>query len=246
MRLSKTVLAVLLFSLFSVFPFPSTTLAKVKLTADNMTFDTATGLLVGVGNVTLIREGLKVISDRCEGSYRENTARMWQNVRAEGTWSGESLSFHCQELSASFSKPEKISMVGSVEGRFGSRSLKCYDVEMIGDRFIATKVSRFKDDDEGLSLSCDRVKGAIVEGLLREFEAEGSVKMEIKHAKDGTVTKISGGKALYSKDRGSIVMSGGAVAVQRGRKITAKNVVFYPTTSKIEAKGNPKITFDVE
>jgi lipopolysaccharide assembly outer membrane protein LptD (OstA) len=90
------------------------------------------------------------------------------------------------------------------------------------------------------------VKGAIVEGLLREFEAEGSVKMEIKHAKDGTVTKISGGKALYSKDRGSIVMSGGAVAVQRGRKITAKNVVFYPTTSKIEAKGNPKITFDVE
>ncbi|MCF4152196.1 hypothetical protein L2W58_10350 [Dethiosulfovibrio sp. F2B] len=246
MRLFKTALAVLLLSLFSIFSSPFICCAKVKLTADNMTFDTATGLLVGLGNVTLIREDLKVVSDRCEGSYRENTARMWQNVRAEGTWSGENLSFQCQELNASFSKPERISMVGSVEGRFGSRSLRCYDVEMIGDRFIATKVSRFQDDDEGISLSCDRVKGAIGDGMLREFEANGSVKMEIKHLKDGTLTKISGGKALYSKDRGSIVMSGGAVAVQRGRKITAKNVVFYPATSKIEAKGSPKITFDVE
>ncbi len=220
--------------------------SKVRLMAENMNFDTKTGLLQGSGNVTLKRDDLTITSDKCEGDYKGNSARMWGNVKAYGKWSDQSLDFSCQELKASFSTPESVAMVGSVKGKFGDRSLECYDIEMIGDRFIATKVKKFKDDSEGISLSCDTIKGFIVKENLQEFQAEGKVSMEIINQKDRSVTKISGGKAVYSRDRGSIIMSGGAVAVQKGRKVTAKNIIFYPSTNKIEAKGSPSISFEVE
>lgn len=220
--------------------------SDVRLTADNMHFDTKTGLLVGSGNVTLTRESLVVKSNKCEGDYRENSARMWDDVKADGDWNGQPLDFSCEELKAKFSSPESVAMTGSVKGSFGDRSLECYEVEMVGDRFIATKVKRFQDRSEGFSLSCNRIKGLVQRENLHEFEAEGNVSMEVSSKKDGSVTKISGGKAVYSKDRGSIIMSGGAFAVQKGRKVKAQNIIFYPATNKIEAKGKPSISFEVE
>lgn len=220
--------------------------SKVKLTADDMNFDTKTGLLQGSGNVTLNREDLTITSDKCEGDYKGNSARMWGNVKAHGKWNGQILNFSCKELKASFSSPESVAMAGSVKGQFGERYLECYDVEMVGDRFIATKVKKFQDKQEGFTLSCNSIKGLIVKENLHEFQAEGKVAMEIINQNDKSVTKISGGKAVYSKDRGSIIMSGGAVAVQKGRKVTAQNIIFYPATNKIEAKGNPSISFEVE
>ncbi|NCC96877.1 MAG: hypothetical protein EOM02_08560 [Synergistales bacterium] len=220
--------------------------SDVRLTADNMHFDTKTGLLLGTGNVTLTRETLVIKSNKCEGDYKGNSARMWDSVKADGDWNGQVLDFSCDELKASFSNPESVAMAGSVKGSFGDRSLECYDVEMVGDRFIATKVKRFQDKSEGFSLSCNRIKGLVQRENLHEFEAEGSVSMEIVNRKDGSITKISGGKAVYSKDRGSIIMSGGAVAVQKGRKVKAQNIIFYPATNKIEAKGKPSISFEVE
>lgn len=218
----------------------------VRLTADNMHFDTKTGLLQGNGNVTLKRESLVIVSDKCEGDYKGNSARMWDNVKASGEWNQQSLEFSCKELKAQFNSPESVAMVGTVSGRFGDRFLECYEVEMIGDRFIATKVKKFQDKSEGLSLSCNRIKGLVLKENLHEFEAEGKVSIEIVNQRDKSVTKISGGKAVYSKDRGSIIMSGGAFAVQKGRKVTAQNIIFYPATSKIEAKGKPSISFEVE
>ncbi len=218
----------------------------VKLTADNMHFDTKTGLLLGTDNVTLTRETLVIKSNKCEGDYKGNSARMWDNVKADGDWNGQTLNFSCDELKANFSSPESVAMTGSVKGSFGARSLECYEVEMVGDRFIATKVKKFNDKSEGFSLSCSRIKGLVQRENLHEFEAEGKVSMEVLNRKDGSITRISGGKAVYSKDRGSIIMSGGAVAVQKGRRVNAQNIVFYPATNKIEAKGKPSISFEVE
>ncbi len=220
--------------------------ADVKLTADQMDFDTKTGLLRGSGNVILKREELKIVSDRCEGDYRGNSARMWGKVKAEGLWNGQPLAFSCQELKASFTAPESVSMMGSVDGRFGERALVCYEVEMIGDRFIATKVKNFSDKAEGFSMSCSMVKGLVDNENLQEFEAEGNVKMEVISRSDKSVTKISGGKAVFARERGSIIVSGGAVAIQKGRKVTAQNILFYPATNKIEAKGKPSISIEME
>lgn len=219
--------------------------SKVRLTALSMNFDTKTGLLAGSGDVVLQRDDMKITSDRCEGDYKGNSARMWGKVKIEGKWKGEDLSFACQELKAFFSDPESVAMVGSVEGTLGKRSLKCYDVEMIEDRFIATRVDRFSDKSEGFTLSCSSVKGLVLDGDLQEFEAEGKVQMEVLGKKDKSVTKISGSKAVFVKDRGSIIISGNAAAIQNGRKVTAQNIVFYPATNKIEAKGKPSISIEM-
>ncbi len=219
---------------------------KVQLTADKMVFDTETGVLRGTGHVTLKQEEMSVTSDRCTGDYKKNTARMWGNVTADGNWQGQPLSFVCQDLKASFSSPGRLAMVGAVDGRFGGWRLVCYDAELVGEQFIATRVKRFEDQTEGMFLSCEAIRGALNDDGLNEFEAEGAVRLEFVNRKDGKLSRITGGKAVYARRRGTVVMSGGALAVQGGRRIAAQNIVYYPTTGKIEAKGKPRVTFDVE
>lgn len=234
------------FLVFALFLVPVSSFAdKVTLTAERMDFDTKTGLLTGSGDVVLRREDLKITSDRCEGDYRRNFARMWGNVRIDGKWNGEDLSFSCLELKADFSGPQSVSMAGSVNGRFGQRSLDCYEAEMTGDRFIAAKVRNFSDKAEGFSLSCSSVKGLVDGDDLLEFEAQGGVKIEVTGRRDKKITRISGARAVFAKDRGSIIVSGGAVAIQKGRKVTADNILFYPATNKIEAKGKPSISIEM-
>ncbi len=247
--MTKRILPLIVFSILWVAPVAwgqGFQAGRVQLTADRMVFDTETELLRGSGHVTLREERMSVTSDRCEGNYRKNTARMWGNVMADGEWRGQPLSFSCQELKASFSSPRRLAMVGSVDGHFGQSRLICYDAELVGDRFIATKVERFEDQSEGIILSCQTIRGALDDEGLEEFEAEGSVRLEIVNRKDGKLSHISGGKAVYARGRGTVVMSGGALAVQDGRRISAQNVVYYPATGKIEAKGKPRVTFDVE
>lgn len=242
--INKKVFFMALILIFTVVSISSA--EGVKLTADQMYFDTKTSLLEGTGNVVLQRGDLKVTSDRCEGDYKGNIARMWKNVHGYGDWNGQEVDFSCEEFKADLNSPETFSMTGSLKGRFGSRTLECREAVMSGEKFVAEKVSKFEEKTEGVSLSCSRIKGFVTEKALSEFIAEGKVKLNVINKKDSTVTRITGGKAIYSKERGSIIVSGGAVAVQRGRRVTAKNVVFYPATNKIEAKGKPQITFDVK
>ena len=65
--------------------------------------------------------------------------------------------------------------------------------------------------------------------------------------KDGLKTRVTGDKAVYSKARGTIVVSGNTKAVRSdGKTVTADTMVVHEDTRNIEAKGNSKIVFVVE
>ena len=48
---------------------------------------------------------------------------------------------------------------------------------------------------------------------------------------------IRSDKALYSEDRGSVVLNGNVRAVQKGRVLTSDSLVYFPNQNRIEAIG---------
>lgn len=60
------------------------------------------------------------------------------------------------------------------------------------------------------------------------------------------VTDIRCDTLIYEIKAGMVTATGNARAVQNGRRVSAKTLVYYPDTGKLEAKGKPSITFDVE
>jgi lipopolysaccharide export system protein LptA len=48
---------------------------------------------------------------------------------------------------------------------------------------------------------------------------------------------IHGDAAVYSVERGSVVLSGNVRAVQKSRVLTAQSLVYFPSDNRIEAIG---------
>ena len=132
---------------------------------------------------------------------------------------------------------------GNVNADLKDHLLESQEVGRSGDRFWGNKVKRYENRVKRIGLTADAVEGKISGGQVAEFIATDNVIVDYLD-KDGLKTTVSGAKAVYSKDRGTVVISGGAKAVRGdGKTVTSDTVVLHEDSKIIEAIGNSKITF---
>jgi len=89
------------------------------------------------------------------------------------------------------------------------------------------------------------VKGKIKDELIDEMWERGNVVI-VHEPKDGERTNITGEQDHYIRDKGVLVVSGNAKAVQEGKTIEAESLVYYVEDRHIEALGRPKVVVEVK
>ncbi len=218
---------------------------EMQLTSDIMRYDPDKGVVYAEGNVMLTRNGMKISADRGEGSVDGTTALFWNNVRGEGIWTGEEVHFSCDMAEATFSPETFYALKGKVEGRFGQIEIIAETVELTAETFIAISVDKFIDLSRGVQISGNRISGIIENKEITENISEGNIRIILEDDK-GKKTFIYGDKAVYSRERGSIVVTGNARALQGDRKIRADSLVLFPETNRIEAIGKSTLILTPE
>lgn len=224
------VLTVILFCIVNVYA------GEMHLTSDRMQYDPDKGTIYAEGNVKFIRDGMTITAKRGEGSVDGNSALFWENVKGEGLFSGEDVLFTCDMAEAIFSPETFYSLKGKVDSTFGDRIIIADMVEMQDEQFSAVKVEKFVDKAQGLEMSCDKVEGVLKSKEISEAVAQGNVRILIRDDQ-GKETRVFGNKAVYSKMRGSVVVTGNARALQGDRSIKADSLVLFLETNRIEAVG---------
>ncbi len=141
---------------------------------------------------------------------------------------------------------------GNVDGILNDRILKAAEATRTGDKFWAREVRRYEDLVEKFVLSSKTMEGRLAkdeesgQDALQEMVADKNVVFDYVD-KDGLKTRVTGDKVVYSKARGTIVVSGNTKAVRSdGKTVTADTMVVHEDTRNIEAKGNSKVVFVVE
>ena len=141
---------------------------------------------------------------------------------------------------------------GKVNGVLDNRVINSDEFTRINDKFWAREVRRYEDKVKKFALSAKSVEGRIAEDPqtgdedMTEMVAEKNVIFDYID-KEGKKTKITGNKAVYSKARGTVVVSGNTKAVRSdGKTVTADTMVMHEDTKVVEAKGNSRIVFFVE
>lgn len=141
---------------------------------------------------------------------------------------------------------------GNVDGLLDDRIIDSDEFTRINDKFWARGVRRYEDKKEKFSLSAKTVEGRIGsdpktgEEVMTEMTADKDVVFHYVD-NEGKKTKITGNKAVYSKARGTVVVSGNTKAVRSdGKTVTADTMVMHEDTRLVEAKGNSRIVFYTE
>ncbi len=141
---------------------------------------------------------------------------------------------------------------GSVDGLLEKKILKADEARREGNKFWASGVRRYEDLVEKYVISANTVEGTLAkdprtgQDALSDMVAERSVVLDYVD-REGLTTRITGDKAVYSRARGVIVVSGHTKAVRSdGKTVTSDTMVVHEDTRIIEAKGNSKITFVIE
>lgn len=241
LRNKKTRIFILLAVLMSFFS-SSAFAVEMSLTSDQLEYNPDQEKVFARGNVHFIREDFNVYASNCEGTVDGSQILFWDDLRGEGVLEGEKVSFKADFLEVSFKDSPYYALRGKVDAVVGSRLVKAEILELSGDVFNASAVERFTDKVSRISLSGQELHGRMEGADIEELDVRGEVRITLEE-EDGNQTIVMGDRALYSRARGSLVVSGNARAIQRERKITAESLVIFPESSRIEAKGKPQIIF---
>lgn len=141
---------------------------------------------------------------------------------------------------------------GKVDGLLEKKVLKADEARRRGNKFWASGVRRYEDLVEKFTISARTVEGTLApdpqtgQEALGDMIADRNVVLDYVD-KEGLKTRVTGDKAVYSKARGTIVVSGRTKAVRSdGKTVTADTMVVHEDTRVIEAKGNSHLIFVVE
>ena len=244
--------------------------AETTLKADELSYNPATKKMVATGNVRLIRADGELTGKRGEGDVGGTHFLMEGSVR--GSFPKEGLSLESDILELTVSKDRRIVEgrgnvrllrgedrlnadkilwliggdsyrgTGNVIAHFETHFIDADEVGRDGERFWGKTVRRYEDKKQRFTLKANKVNGIIKNQDVTELIAEGGLSMRMIGKQEKPLT-ITGKKGVYSKDRGTLVVSGGARAVQDDRVVEAENLVLHLDTKRIEALGKPQITF---
>lgn len=138
---------------------------------------------------------------------------------------------------------ENFTARGRVDAVVQDRLINAGEAGRSGEKFWGRDVTRYEDRKQKIGIAAKLIDGVIRDGVVQEIVATEDVKMDYID-KEGFKTVITGAKAIYSKDRGTVVVSGNAKAVRGdGKTVTADNIVLYEDTKNIEASGHAKVSF---
>lgn len=249
--------------------------AEVSLKADSMLYDPEARLVRVEGNVHFTREDGELFGDRgygntdgtdfvLEGSvhgtfHAENTTiscgYMKLTTDAPGRRrrvlaSGDAvLARGDDRLNAGTLSwepgSENYRAEGRVLGHFASHAIDADLAARNGEQFWGKGVRRYEDRLRKMTIRADNLRGLIKKDKVQELEAFGNLVMNLP-GQDGNMIRVTGDKSIFSEDRGTIVVSGNAAAVQEGSSVRAESLVMRLDTRRIEAIGKPSLTFEMK
>ncbi len=239
------------------------------LRADELRYDPAFQQIRARGNVSLEREGMTFDAEEAEAFLAEGRFRLWGSVG--GRWEERQIEVNASSLTYAEEGGVEVAAEGDVHFRrgdeeellcsrliwkesgflhitggfsafFEGRALEAEEALVEGDSFKILGLKRFEDAQSGLTLRAGRIEGRLEAGRVVEASAIDDVEAEFVGS-DGRPMRLSGGRALYSEARGTLVLSGSALARQADRSLRADSLVLHLASRRIEALGAPKITF---
>lgn len=135
---------------------------------------------------------------------------------------------------------------GHVDALTDDKAMKADEAGRRGEKFWGRNVVRYEDRKQKTGMSAQTVDGIIQQDVVQESVAKGNVKMDYLD-KNGLKSVVTGDTAVYSKARGTVVVSGNAKAVRSdGKTVTADSLVLHEDTRNIDAIGNSRITVMME
>ena len=235
--IKKIFVLVIIFSCLN-FSWPSYSLdydempESATLSANRMRFDAVTGDFLADGNVIIEAGELKVEAPVGSG----NVDRREINFD-EG-------------LELSFYEIPTCNFLNSVRGGLGTMRLDADRLLLTGlggisdpsetdtqTKFWIINAKKLEDTSKGLSFGANTIEGILRNGDLHEMTADKSVWLKGKPKSKGDAVSLRGDHALYSLERGSVVVSGHVVAVQGGRTLKSDSIVYFPEQNRVEALG---------
>lgn len=133
---------------------------------------------------------------------------------------------------------------GKVVGRFESHSIDAERISRNGNGFSAKTVRRYEDRARKLTVSAAELRGTLKKNKVSELEMSGGIVLNMPD-KEGKMIRITGDKGLFSEDRGTVVVTGNAAAIQEGRNVHAESLVMHLDTRRMEAIGKSSLAFDM-
>ena len=210
---------------------------QAQLSADRMMFEAENGDFSAIGNVVIRADGLTFRAPKGTGNVKSREVHFFDGVMVSGDWRGEWLDISAAKVSFFFGQTPTYIAEGEVKGVYGKFYVDVDKFYMKGADFAAVNVRRFEDRKMDVVFGAANVKGIVDGGIMTTFTADGNMWLNGRPDAGGDAVDIKGDKAVYSVERGSVVISGNVKAVQRGRTLTAGSIVYFPDSNRIDAYG---------
>ncbi len=158
-----------------------------------------------------------------------------RTIVAESAWM-QGGDFAAQELTRFYDAQQKTTLAAcSAEGSSDGQGIA--DFRAQGDVYL----KQVQENGSVMELWSDSGTYS-----RRQGTTTATGKVHIKQvAADGQITEIWGDRMVRSERNDSITATGNARATQEGRRITAEELIYYPTNGKLDARGRPQITVDL-
>jgi lipopolysaccharide export system protein LptA len=186
------------------------------------------------------------VSLECADAYLTTADDGTRTLTAIGS---ATLTKRAEKLSADSitwnSSGDRYSALGGVLGDFEAYVIDADTVSRDARIFSARTVRKFHEKTRNITMSADKADGVIVNERISELVATGGVVITAPD-KNGSVTRATGSKGVYSLDKGTVVVTGRATITQTGRRLNSERIVYYVDTGRIDATGNPALTFETE
>lgn len=247
---------------------------EATLTADKMNYNPDTREITVEGNVHFQRPDGELFGDRGRGSADGSDFDMQGNVKGNFTQESINIVCRFIRLETEGSNPprrkiiasgdvsltrnndkltaqrvtweldrENYKATGKVLSTFGQHFIDADEVARNGEQFWARTVRKYEDRGRKLTLTSSKASGLIRGGDVVELIAEGRLVVNMID-NNGNATRITGNRGVFSKDRGTVVVSGNAVATQDGRNLQAESIVYHIDGGRLDAIGRPSLTID--
>jgi lipopolysaccharide export system protein LptA len=212
-------------------------LSEAQLSADRMRFDSRSGDFLATGRVVIRAGGLTVHASRGTGNIATKEVHFEEGIAASGDWRGDPVDLTAGSISLYFAQTPTYIADGGVKGSVGDLFVDADKFYMKGPDIAAKGVRRLENRALDIAFGAESLHGVISDGVLTALTAEKNVWLRGRPGADGETADIRGDTAVYSVERGSVVLSGNVRAVQKGRTLTSESIVYFPANNRIEAIG---------
>lgn len=220
------------------------------LSANRMRFDAQTGDFLADGDVKILAGDLSVEAPTGSGNIDRREVNFDKGITASGKWQGDNINLRAGQLALSFNEVPTCNFRNGVRGGYGSMKIDSDSLMIVGiggfqeptaadthTRFIIANVRNLEDSSQGLTFSANSVEGMLMNGEVQELEADKKISIKGQPKAKGEAVSLKGDHAVYSNERGSVVVSGHVTAVQGGRTLKSDSVVYFPAQNRVEALG---------